>query len=70
MKASIAAISSVLAEQAQVMRDQRRDRAREQGQKVTVKILAPLMVCFMPAMFIIVIGPAIVDLVTGLGALS
>lgn len=63
-------ISSVIAEQAQVMRDSRRDKAREAGQKVTIKILAPLMVCFMPAMFIIVIGPAIVDLVNGLGALG
>lgn len=63
-------ISSVIAEQAQVMRNSRRDKAREAGQKVTIKILAPLMVCFMPAMFIIVIGPAIVDLVKGLGALG
>ncbi len=65
-----APVSGVLAEQAEEMRAIRRDKAREAGQKVTLKILMPLMLCFIPAMFIIVIGPAIVDLVEGLGALG
>ena len=56
-------ISNVLAEQAREMRAVRKDRAREQGQKVTIKILMPLMVCFLPAMFIIVLGPALFQLV-------
>lgn len=56
-------ISGVLAEQASEMRAVRKDRAREQGQKVTVKILMPLMFCFLPAMFLIVLGPAVVQLV-------
>lgn len=56
-------ISGVLSEQASEMRAIRKDRAREQGQKVTIKILMPLMFCFLPAMFMIVLGPAIVQLV-------
>ncbi|MFM7030407.1 MAG: type II secretion system F family protein [Micrococcales bacterium] len=56
-------ISGVLAEQAREMRAVRKDRAREQGQKVTIKILMPLMLCFLPAMFIIVLGPALYQLV-------
>ena len=56
-------ISGVLAEQASEMRAVRKDKAREQGQKVTINILMPLMFCFLPAMFIIVLGPAIVQLV-------
>ena len=62
-------ISGVLAEQAQEMRAIRKDRAREQGQKVTIKILMPLMLCFLPAMFIIVLGPAVVQLATAMGQL-
>lgn len=55
-------LSSVLQEQAREMRAKRKDRAREEAQKVTVKILMPLMFCFLPAVFIIIIGPAIVGL--------
>ncbi|MFM5904925.1 MAG: type II secretion system F family protein [Micrococcales bacterium] len=63
-------ISNVLAEQASEMRAKRKDRAREQAQKVTIKVLMPLMLCFLPAMFIVVVGPAIVQLVRGLGSMG
>lgn len=56
-------ISGVLAEQASEMRSKRKDKAREQGQKVTIKILMPLMLCFLPAMFVVVLGPAIYQLI-------
>ena len=64
-----APISGVLAEQASEMRAIRKDRAREQGQKVTIKILMPLMFCFLPAMFLIVLGPAVVQLMTAMSQL-
>lgn len=51
-------ISGVLAEQAAELRSQRRDRAREAAQKVPVKILLPVIACFLPGIFIIVLGPA------------
>ncbi len=63
-------VATVLQEQAREMRKTRKDLAREQAQKVTVKILAPLMVCLLPAVFIVVIGPALVSLFSGLGSLS
>lgn len=55
-------ISAVLQEQAREMRSKRRDRAREQAQKVPVKILGPVMVCFLPGIFIVILGPAIVSI--------
>jgi len=58
-------ISTVLREQAHEMRMTRKDKAREQAQKVTIKVLMPLMLCLLPAMFIVVIGPAMVRLVSG-----
>jgi tight adherence protein C len=57
------AISGVLNEQAAEMRAKRRDRARETAQKVPVKILMPVILCFLPGIFIIVLGPAAVSLV-------
>lgn len=56
------AISGILTEQASEMRAKRRDRARERAQKVPVKILLPVIVCFLPGIFIIVLGPAVISL--------
>jgi tight adherence protein C len=51
-------VSTVLREQANEMRAKRYARAREQAQKLPVKILMPLMLCLLPALFIIILGPA------------
>jgi tight adherence protein C len=59
-------VAAVLAEQARDMRQKRKDQARESAQKVTVKILMPLMLCFLPAVFVVVIGPAVVGMMSGL----
>ncbi|MGL5909548.1 MAG: type II secretion system F family protein, partial [Phycicoccus sp.] len=62
-------ISGVLREQTREMRVVRRQRAEEQAQKVTVKILFPLLLCIFPALFIVIIGPGairIVDTFSGL----
>lgn len=56
-------IAGVLKEQAKEMRSKRSDRARELAQKVPVKILAPLMLCFLPGLFIIILGPAAITAV-------
>ena len=62
-------VAAVLAEQARDMRQKRKDKAREDAQKVTVKILMPLMLCFLPAVFVVVIGPAVVSMMSGLQSL-
>jgi tight adherence protein C len=56
-------VATVLREQAREMRAKRYARAREQAQKVPVKILMPLMGCFLPALFIIILGPAVYSIV-------
>lgn len=55
-------IGAVLREQAQQMRLVRRQRAQAQAQKVTVKILFPLIFCIFPVLMIVVIGPGAIRL--------
>lgn len=56
-------VGDVLREQAREMRIRRRQRAEEKAQKLPVKILLPLLTCLLPAMFIVVLGPAIINIV-------
>jgi tight adherence protein C len=51
-------IANVLREQAQEMRLKRRQRADEMARKVPVKMVVPLVLCLLPALFITVLGPA------------
>jgi tight adherence protein C len=59
-------IAGVLREQAKEMRLRRRQRAEATAQKVTVKIMFPLIACLFPALFVIVIGPGAINIMTSL----
>ena len=62
------AIGDVLRVQAAEMRMKRRQRAEEQAQKVTVKIIFPLVICLLPALMIVVLTPAVLGIIAGFAA--
>jgi tight adherence protein C len=55
-------IGNVLREQAREARIKRRQLAEEDAQKVPVKIVFPVIVCILPALIIVVVGPGILNL--------
>jgi tight adherence protein C len=55
------AISKVLREQSTDLRLRRRQRAEEKAQKVPVKVLFPLIFCLFPALFVILLGPGLIN---------
>jgi tight adherence protein C len=59
-------ISKVLQVQSEQLRIERRQRAEEQAAKAPIKMLFPLVGCIFPSLFIVILGPAIILIMTNL----
>lgn len=57
-------ISKVLRTQAGEIRLKRRQRAEEKAMQIPVKVIIPLMLCILPVLFIALLGPAILNVIS------
>src|SRR5687767_12599911 len=60
-------IAKVLQIQSEQLRIERRQRAEEAAAKAPVKMLFPMVGCIFPTIFIVILGPAIVTVMGGVG---
>jgi tight adherence protein C len=59
-------VSKVLRSQAADLRVRRRQRAEERALKVPVKLLLPVIAGFLPSMFVVIVGPGVIQLTRSL----
>jgi tight adherence protein C len=59
-------IARALATFAETLRTKRMLTAEENAAKTTVKLIFPLVFCIFPAIFVVLLGPAVINLMQGL----
>lgn len=63
-------VAQALRVHASALRNRRRLHAEERAAKCSVKLVFPLVLCLFPALWVITLGPAIVEIVRGLSRLG
>ncbi|HSW45752.1 MAG TPA: type II secretion system F family protein [Phycisphaerae bacterium] len=61
-------VAQTLRTQADMLRIKRRLKAEERAQKTTVKLMLPLILFIFPSIFVVLVGPAVLQLVKTLGS--
>jgi tight adherence protein C len=63
-------ISEVIREQAKDIRIRHRQKSEEAAAKASTKLIFPLVICVLPILFILLIGPLIIRIIENLAAVG